>query len=93
MKDFGISNINSNVTASITATSDKEIAKNIIDILFVVVDTNIRNNKEISDFFKNIYTKSLPGVSNNAKNAIDKMNQVAIKKLLDDIQNQLKTRK
>ena len=74
-------------------SNDAIAAKNIIDILFVFIDGNIRNDIKMSGFTKGLILSQLPGIRNGSRDYINGMNSVSIKKLLDDIENQLKNRK
>lgn len=86
-----LKNINFNLKASNTS-NDAIIAKNIVDILFVFIDENIRNDKKMTGFTKSLILSQLPGIRNGSRDYINDMSSSNIKKLLDDIQNQLKNR-
>ncbi len=73
--------------------NDSNIAKNIINKLFVFVDTCIRDDKEMNIVVKSVALNQLPGILKGSKEYVDKMNNINIKKLLDDIQHELSMRK
>lgn len=87
-----LQNINFNLKTSNT-NSDAIIAKNIIDILFASTNENLKNDKKMNAFLKGIISSQLPGVRDGSKSFINDMSSSNIKKLLDDIENQLKNRK
>lgn len=87
-----LQNINFNPKSS-NINSDDIAAKNIIDILFVFIDGNIRNDKKMTGFTKGLILSQLPGIRNGSKDYINGMSSANIKKLLNDIENQLKNRK
>jgi flagellar motor switch protein FliG len=74
-------------------SKDSQIAKNIINKLFVFVDACFRNDKEINPVIKSIALNQLPGILKGSKEYVDKMNNTSIKKLLDDIQHEISMRK
>lgn len=88
-----LQNINIKPIVSINKNNDSEIAKNIIDILFTSINENLKNDKKMNAFMKGVISSQLPGIRDGSKNFIDDMNNTNIKKLLDDIQNQLRNRK
>lgn len=88
--NFGLTT-NSNKSTT-TSSNDKVVAKNIIDILFAATEVVVKNDHEINAFTKSLTLSALPGVRNGSKNSVSKMNSLSIKKLLDDIQNQLNLR-
>ncbi len=88
-----LQNINIKPNISINRNNDPEIAKNIIDILFTSINENLKNDKKTNAFMKGIILSQLPGIRDGSKNFINDMSHVNIKKLLDDIQNQLRNRK
>ncbi len=88
-----LQNINIKPSVSVNRNNDSEIAKNIIDILFVSIDENLKESKKINAFMKGVVSNSLPGIRNNSKDFVNDMKIIRIKKLLDDIQNQLNNRK
>ena len=90
------SNVSSNITSNVTsniASNDTTIAKNIVDILFVFIDGNIRNDIKMTGFTKGLILSQLPGIRNGSRNYISDMSSANIRKLLDNIQNQLKNRR
>jgi len=86
-------NLNPKQVQSNIKNNDAIAAKNIINILFTFVDEKTRDDKKMSGFVKGMILNSLPGIRNGSINYIDDANGVVIKKLLDDIENQLKSRK
>ena len=76
-----------------TLNSDATAAKNIINILFTFVDEKTKNDKKMSRFVKGMILNTLPGIRTGSINYVDDTNSSDIKKLLDDIENQLKNRK
>jgi len=88
-----LQNINLKPKSSNVTSNDAIAAKNIIDILFVFIDGNIRNDTKMTGFTKGLILSQLPGIRNGSKDYINGMNSVSIKKLLDDIENQLRNRK
>ncbi len=86
-------NLNFNPKSSNIASNDATSAKNIIDILFVFIDGNIRNDTKMTGFTKGLILSQLPGIRSGSKDYINGMNSVSIKKLLDDIEMQLKNRR
>lgn len=72
---------------------DNSVAKNIIDIIFKITESNIRNDLEMSGLVKGFVLGKLPGVIKDSKNRIDKMNSLSVKMLLDNIQSELNKRK
>ena len=87
-----LQNINIKPSISINRNNDPEVAKNIVDILFVFIDGNIRDDKNMTGFTKGLILSQLPGIKSGSINYID-TNSLRMKKLLDDIQNQLRNRK
>lgn len=83
---------NLNFEFKTTNFNDSKIAKSIIDVLFVFISENIKNDKKISAFTKGLILSQLPNISNGSKKYIDDMNNVSIKKLLNDIQYELSMR-
>ena len=88
-----LQNINIKPNISINRNNDPEVAKNIIDILFASINENLKNDKKMNAFMKGIISSQLPGIRDGSKNFINDMSNVNIKRLLDDIQNQLRNRK
>lgn len=88
-----LQNINIKPNISINRNNDPEVAKNIIDILFASINENLKNDKKMNAFMKGIISSQLPGIRDGSKNFINDMSSMNIKKLLDDIQNQLRNRK
>lgn len=88
-----LQNINIKPNIYINRNNDPEVAKNIIDILFASINENLKNDKKMNAFMKGIISSQLPGIRDGSKNFINDMSNVNIKKLLDDIQNQLRNRK
>ena len=86
------SNVSSNITSNVSS-NDATIAKNIVDILFVFIDGNIRNDTKMTGFTKGLILSQLPGIRNGSRNYISDMSSANIRKLLDNIQNQLKNRR
>jgi len=87
-----LQNINLKPKSSNVSSNDATIAKNIVDILFVFIDGNIRNDTKMTGFTKGLILSQLPGIRNGSRDYID-TSTVNMKKLLDDIQNQLKNRR
>jgi len=87
-----LQNINLNPKSFNVSSNDATIAKNIVDILFVFIDGNIRNDTKMTGFTKGLILSQLPGIRNGSRDYID-TSTVNMKKLLDDIQNQLKNRR
>lgn len=87
-----LQNINVKSNVSVNRNNDSVIAKNIIDVLFVFIDSNIRNDGEMNGFTKGLILSQLPGIRKGSKDYVDK-SSVNMKKLLDDIQNHLENRK
>lgn len=90
---FTLQNINIKPIVTINQNNDAIVAKNIVDILFVFIDSNIRNDTKITGFTKGLILSQLPGIRNGSRDYINDMSSVNIKKLLDDIQNQLNNRR
>jgi len=88
-----LQNINIKPNIFLNRNNDVEIAKNIIDILFASTNENLKNDKKMNVFMKGMLSNSLPGIRDGSKNFVNDMNSVNIKKLLNDIQNQLNNRK
>ena len=88
-----LQNINIKPIFTINQNNDAIVAKNIVDILFVFIDGNIRNDKKMTGFTKGLILSQLPGIRNGSRDYINSMNSVSIKKLLNDIEYQLKNRK
>lgn len=88
-----LQNINIKPNIFINKNNDPEIAKNIIDILFTSINENLKNDRKMNAFLKGIISNSLPGIRNGSKNFVNDMSDLNIKKLLNDIQNQLVNRK
>jgi len=88
-----LQNINIKPNIVINQNNDVAIAKNIIDILFASTNENLKNDKKMNAFMKGMLSNSLPGIRDGSKNFVNDMNFVNIKKLLNDIQNQLNNRK
>lgn len=88
-----LQNININPKVFISQNNDAIIAKNVIDILFTSTIENLKNDKKMNAFMKGIISSQLPGIRDGSKNFINDMSNVNIKKLLDDIQNQIRNRK
>ena len=86
-------NLNQTNNSSKNTSKDAQIAKNIVDILFEVTNEKIKDDKEMGVILKTICLKQLPKISTDTKNHIGKMDHFKIKKLLDDIQIQLNSRK
>lgn len=89
---FMLQNINIKPNVSINRNNDSEIAKNIIDILFASINENLKNDRKMNAFMRGMISNSLPGIRDGSKNFVNDMNVVSIKRLLDDIQNQLRNR-
>lgn len=87
-----LQNINIKSTISINQNNDSVIAKNIIDILFTSINENLKNDRKMNAFLKEMISSQLPNIRDGSKNFINDMSNVNIRKLLDDIQNQLKNR-
>jgi len=85
-------NVSSNIASNVSS-NDATIAKNIVDILFVFIDGNIKNDTEMTGFTKGLILSQLPGIRNGSRNYISDMSSANIRKLLDNIQNQLKNRR
>ena len=93
---FRTQNINIKTSISTNSTNqnhDSVIAKNIIDILFNATSENLKNDKKMTLFMKKLISNQLPGIRDGSKDFINDMSSSNIKKLLDDIQNQLNSRK
>ncbi len=88
-----LQNINIKPNISVNRNNDPEIAKNIIDILFASINENLKNDRKMNLFMKSMISNSLPGIRDGSKNFINDMSSANIKKLLNDIQNQLGNRK
>lgn len=88
-----LQNINIKPIVTINQNNDAIVAKNIVDILFVFIDGNIRNDKKMTGFTKGLVLSQLPGIRNSSRDYINDIISVDIRKLLDDIQNQLKSRR
>ena len=88
-----LQNINIKPSISINRNNDSEVAKNIIDILFASINENLKNDKKMNAFMKGMISNSLPGIRDGSKNFVNDMSSVNIKKLLNDIQDQLNNRK
>lgn len=87
-----LNNLNFGIKPTNTS-KDSVIAKNIINKLFVFVDSCIRNDREMNTIVKGIALKQLPGIAKGSREYVDKMDSLNIKKLLDDIQYEISTRK
>ncbi len=87
-----LKNININPSTSTKRSNDSIIAKNIIDILFASINENLKDDKKMNAFMKGIVSNSLPGIRDSSKNFVNDMKIVRTKKLLDDIQFQLRNR-
>ena len=90
---FTLQNINIKPIVTINQNNDAIVAKNIVDILFVFIDSNIRNDTKITGFTKGLILSQLPGIRNGSRDYINDMSSINIRKLLDDIQNQLRNRR
>lgn len=88
-----LQNINIKPIVTINQNNDSIVAKNVIDILFTSTIENLKNDKKMNAFMKGIISSQLPGIRDGSKNFINDMSNVNIKRLLDDIQNQLNNRK
>lgn len=88
-----LNNLDLNLNTSSNSSKDSQIAKNIIDKLFIFVDACFRNDKKMSIIVKTIALNQLPGIAKGSRVYIDKMNNVTIKKLLDDIEYEINKRK
>ena len=87
-----LNNINFGIKSSNTS-KDSQIAKNIINKLFVFVDKCIKNDKDMNAGVKFIALSQLPGIADGSKKYVDKMNIASVKNLLDDIQHEINMRK
>lgn len=87
-----LKNINLSPKLPNVTNNDSIIAKNVVDILFVFIDANIRTDNKMTAFTKGLILSQLPGIRNGSKEYINNMGAVKTKKLLDDIQNQLRNR-
>jgi len=88
-----LQNINIKPIVTINQNNDAIVAKNIINILFVFIDSNIRNDKKMTGFTKGLILSQLPGIRNGSRDYINDMSSFNIKNLLNDIEDQLKNRK
>lgn len=74
-------------------SKDVQVAKNIIDLLFINIDTNIKNDRKMNGFTKSLITGQLPKIRDGSKDYINDMPTFAVKILLDSIQSELDKRK
>ncbi len=88
-----LQNIRIQPNVSINRNNDSEIAKNIIDILFASINENLKNDRKMNGFTKGLISNQLPNIRDGSKNFVDDMNLMSVRKLLNDIQNQLNKRK
>lgn len=74
-------------------SKDAQVAKNIIDLLFVNIDTNIKNDRKMTGFTKSLVLGQLPKIRDGSKDYVNDMPAFAVKVLLDSIQTELNKRK
>jgi len=77
----------------VNQNNDSIISKNIIDILFESINENLKRDRKTNAFTKALISSQLPNIRDGSKKFVDDMNPMSTKKLLEDIQNQLNTRK
>lgn len=75
-----------------TKSKDNNVAKKIIDIIFINTVKNIREDNEMNGMMKGIILGQIPKVINYSKEHINKMSPLAVKMLLDNIQAELRDR-
>ncbi len=81
-----------NIPVYKNTSKDVTVAKNIIDILFITINDNIKNDPKMSGFTKSLTLGQLPKIRDGSKEHLDKMNQPKVKKLLNEIQIELNKR-
>ncbi len=74
-------------------SKDAQVAKNIIDLLFINIDTNIKNDRKMNGFTKSLIMGQLPKIRDGSKDYVNDMPAFAVKTLLDSIQSELNKRK